>query len=86
MVLPNNWKESEMILHGKNQNDSSLGWEEPKWFFHWVGRTKMVLPRAGKNQNGSSQCWEESEMILPVKNQMILPWGGKNQNGSSMGW
>ena len=35
--------ESEMILPVKNQNDSSMGWEEPKWFFHGVERTKIVV-------------------------------------------
>ena len=64
MVLPNNWQESEMILPGKNQNDSSLGWEEPGWFFllmigknqklFLIGGTKMIHTYAGKNHNDSS--------------------------------
>ena len=68
MVLPNNWEESEMILPGKNQNDSSLGWEESKWFFHGVERTKIV----------GSCHWEESKTILPGTNQDDFSYAGKN--------
>ena len=81
MVLPNKWEESEMILSGKNQHDSFIGWEEPKWFFQVMGRTKMVLPWNGKNQNGSSTGWEEP------KNQRTKDdssYTGKNHNDSSI--
>ena len=62
MVLLNNVEESEMILPGKNQNDSSLGWEESKWFFHGVGRTKICV----------------SKTILPGTNQDNFSYAGKN--------
>ena len=86
MVLPNKWEESEMILSGKNQHDSFIGWEEPKWFFQVMGRTKMVLPWNGKNQNGSSTGWEEPKWFFHRvgRTKMVLPSVGKTQNSCSL--
>ena len=69
LVLPCSWEESNKTLYsgrtssGKNQNDSSMGLEEPKLFLlmigknhklFLIGRTKMILPYAGKNLNDTS--------------------------------
>ena len=77
MILP---------LGGKNQNGSSIGWEEQKWFFPGPGRTKMVLPSVGKNQKWFF-LWKTKWFFHGVgRTKMVLRWGGKSQNSCFCNW